>query len=187
MDPSGEQDEWLMSQVALGRRERLEPLVRRYASPLMTLIQRMIGDRHRCEEVFQEVFLAVWKKRARYRFPLPFRSWLFAIAVNQCRVHLRLHQCPPGAAFLDCSPECCAIAAGPMPQEAAVCSETAAHVAAGVATLPVMQRAVLTLRVWGGLPYSEIAEVIGRSEQTARTHMHDGLAALRRHLEPRMR
>ena len=78
-----------MAQVALGQCDCLEPLVRRYASPLLTFIRRMVGDRHRSEELFQEVFLAVWTKRKQYRFPRPFKSWLYAIAANRCRLDYR--------------------------------------------------------------------------------------------------
>ena len=89
MNAGDERDEWLMAQLARGEREYLEPLVRRYASPLLTFIRRMIGDRHRSEELFQEVFLAVWTKREQYQFPRSFRAWLFGIAVNKCRADYR--------------------------------------------------------------------------------------------------
>src|SRR5215471_6434912 len=90
MNPKHERDEWLMGQVALGKRDHLEPLVRRYAGPLLTFIQRMIGDRHRSEELFQEVFLAVWAKRKQYEYPRPLKPWLYAIALNKCRAAFRL-------------------------------------------------------------------------------------------------
>src|SRR6185295_1745929 len=80
-----DRDERLMEQVAQGKRECLEPLVRRHANALLTFIQRMVGDRHRSEELFQEVFLAVWRKRAQYQSPRPFKAWLFGIALNKCR------------------------------------------------------------------------------------------------------
>src|ERR1700722_13322151 len=78
-------DEGLMMHVAQGHREHLEPLIRRYASPLLTFIRRMVGDRHRSEELFQEVFLAVWSKRGQYDWARPFKPWLYAIALNKCR------------------------------------------------------------------------------------------------------
>src|SRR5437764_3088305 len=90
MEHKQERDEWLMARVALGERDYLEPLIRRHASPLLTFIRRMIGDRHRSEEQFQEVFLAVWLKRRQYQFPRPFRRWLYAIALNRCRAVFRL-------------------------------------------------------------------------------------------------
>src|SRR5919199_3630298 len=92
MDRQADRDEWLMAQVANGSRDHLEPLIRRYANPLLTFIQRMIGDRHRSEELFQEVFLAVWTKRRQYQFPRPFRAWLYAIPAHKCRASF------PGAA-----------------------------------------------------------------------------------------
>ena len=59
MNPRNERDEWLMAQAALGQRDALEPLVRRYAGPLVGFIRRLVRDPHRSEELFQEVFLAV--------------------------------------------------------------------------------------------------------------------------------
>jgi RNA polymerase sigma factor (sigma-70 family) len=72
------------------------------------------------------------------------------------------------------------------PEEAAIATETAALVTEAVGRLPPQQRAVLVLRVWDGLSYTEIAEVVGRTEAAVRSHMHHGLAAMRRYLEPRL-
>jgi len=185
MNDQREPDERLMQQVALGQREPLEVLLRRYASPLLTFIQRMIGDRHRAEELFQEVFLAVWIRRGAYQFPRPFRAWLFGIAMNKCRADFR-RAVPQPIELDDCSPVAVA-AGGPSPPEAAVAAETAALVAGAVAGLPVAQRTVVVLRVWNGLPYGEIARIVGRSQGTVRAQMFYALKAIRRCLEPRMR
>ena len=48
--------------------------------------------------------------------------------------------------------------------------------------MPPAQRAVVALRVWDGLGYSEIAEAVGRSEATVRSHMSHGLKDLRQAL-----
>jgi RNA polymerase sigma-70 factor (ECF subfamily) len=185
MKHAAEHDEQLMAQVAHGRREQLEPLVRRYASPLLTFIQRMVRDHHRSEELFQEVFLAVWRKRGQYEYPRPFKPWLFAIALNKCRAAFRA---PPGPGLLaveEDSPSAPA-ALEPSPPDTAIATETAALVATAVTRLPPQQRAVVVLRVWNGLSFAEIAESLGCTETTARSHMHHGLAALRRYLEPRL-
>ena len=89
MNARNERDEWLMAQVALGHREALEPLVRRYAGPLVGFIRRLVRDSHRGEELFQDVFLAVWQKRTQYQFPRPFKPWLYMIALNKCRADFR--------------------------------------------------------------------------------------------------
>ena len=184
MNQANSSDEWLMSQVAGGRRESLEPLVRRYASPLLTYIERMVGDRHVSEELFQDVFLAVWEKRRTYRFPRPFRGWLFAIATNRCRQSFRSARPVPQVLREDGDP---GLTNGkPSPAETAVAVETAQLVASAVGQLPPQQRTVVVLRNWNGLSYAEIADVLGRSEATVRSHMHHALAGIRRFLEPRL-
>lgn len=176
-----ERDETLMAQVARGRAELLERLVRRHASPLLTFIEGMVGDRHRSEELFQEVFLSVWTKRHQYEFPRPFKPWLYAIAVNKCRAAFRSR--PPAATPLSDQD---AFAPDAAPPDAAIAGETARLVSHAVTKLPPQQRAVVVLRVWQGLSYAQIARVVGCNEATARSHMHHGLAALRCHLEPRL-
>ena len=187
MDSNNTQsDEWLMGQVARGNREYLAPLVRRYASPLLTYIQRMVGDHHRSEELFQEVFLAIWSKRKQYKFPKRFRSWLFAIATNRCRADFRQTRNLQAA-----TPDNVAVTAAtdgsPTPAETTVAAETATLVEAAVAELPAQQRTVVALRVWDGMPYAEIANVVGCRESTARSYMHHALASMRKYLEPRLR
>jgi RNA polymerase sigma-70 factor (ECF subfamily) len=178
-------DESLMALVALGQRDCLEPLIRRYATPLLTFIQRLLGDRHRSEELFQDVFLTVWVKRQQYQFPRPFKPWLYAITINKCRGVYRQHDLLT-VGDLETDSSLVPAAADPSPAETAIATETAALVTSAVTQLPLQQRAVVTLRIWEGLSYAEIAELLGRSEVTVRSHMHHGLAALRKYLEPRL-
>jgi RNA polymerase sigma-70 factor (ECF subfamily) len=178
-------DEELMQRVAAGSREAMGPLLRRYASPLLTFIRRMTGDWHRAEELFQDAFLAVWQHRGRYEYPRPFRAWLFGIAVNKCRADFRKLSGVPEVLqdWLDAP----ASPRDPTPVEAAIAAETATLVSQAVATLPPKQRTVLVLRVWNGMEYAEIAQVLDRSEGTIRSQMFHALAGMRRYLEPRMR
>ncbi|MBB1032425.1 sigma-70 family RNA polymerase sigma factor, partial [Dietzia sp. SLG310A2-38A2] len=48
-----------------------------------------------------------------------------------------------------------------------------------VAALPTRQRLCVTYRYLGGLPYAEIAALIGGSDSAARRAAADGVAALR--------
>jgi RNA polymerase sigma-70 factor (ECF subfamily) len=186
MNPRHDRDEWLMAQVALGKRDHLEPLIRRHANALLTFIRRMVGNAHKSEELFQEVFLSIWVKRKQYQFPRPFKPWLYAIAANKCRASFRGRALTTSSMFDDD-----ALAAPdteqPSPSEALIATETATMVGSAVSRLPTQQRAVVVLRIWDGLSYAEIAEVVGRTEATVRSHMHHGLAAMRKFLEPRMR
>ena len=184
MNRADESSEQLMARVARGSDAALSALIRRHASPLLTFLQRMSGDRQRAEDLFQEVCLAVWTHRHQYRYPERFRSWLFGIAWNQCRAAFRRRRLP--TVTLDDQPALDPPADGPSPAEAAIAEETAALVAQAVAALPEQQRSVVVLRIWNGLPYDEIADILGLRTVTVRSHMMHGLTAMRRHLQPRL-
>ena len=185
MDGCQEPDERLMLRVADGQREPLDMLVRRYATSLLTFIHRMVDDRHRAEELFQEVFLTVWARRRAYQFPRPFRAWLFGIAARKCRAeHRRRTPWPVDFADEARDPP---PARDPSPLETAIAAERGTLVAAALTRLAAMPRAVVAMRIWSDLPYQEIAEALDCSESTVRVHMFRGLKEMRHYLEPRMR
>jgi RNA polymerase sigma-70 factor (ECF subfamily) len=182
--PDGqERDEALMAQVVLGQSHALELLVRRHADSLLTFIRRMILDHHRSEELFQDVFFAVWAKRRLYDSPRPFKPWLYAIALNKCREFFRSR----GSNALSLNGDGSQLTSSDAsPPERVIADETDRQVLDAVHALPPQQRAVVLLRVWDDLGYPAIAEVVGCSEGTVRSHMHHGLMALRRALLPRL-
>lgn len=165
-----------MAQVAQGRGESLQPLVQRYTVPLVSFLHRMTGDRDRAEDLFQETFLMVWRKRSRYQFPRPFKPWLYAVAMNVGRAAFRSYK-----EFVMLSSDV-PTNEPTGPAEQAIAAETAQRINKVIENMPPIQRAVLTLRIWEGLGYSEIAEAIGRTEATVRSHMSHGLAELRESL-----
>src|SRR5436309_1245468 len=123
MEPGAQCDEDLMALVADGRPDLLEGLGHRHGTPLLTFLTRMVGDRHRAEELFQEVFLAVWLKRRQYQYPRPFRPWLYSIALNRCRADYRVRKPQPVPLGEDTSADSDAT-----PADLAVSAETAAQV-----------------------------------------------------------
>jgi RNA polymerase sigma-70 factor (ECF subfamily) len=185
-----EPDEWLMQQVTLGSAAHLDVLVRRHASPILTFTTRLLGSASRGEEAFQDTFLSIWSRRNTYRYPSPFRPWLFRIAHNKCREISR------GRDFLalryndEPAPDSLNSAHHPSipgPADIAIALETTLIVESAVAQLPEQQRATLIMRVWNNMSYSEIAEALAIAEPTARSAMHYALQSMRRILEPRLR
>jgi RNA polymerase sigma-70 factor (ECF subfamily) len=178
-----DRDEYLMARVQHGQPELLERILRRHATPLLTFLERMTGNLHQSEELFQEVFLAVWRKRHQYHYPLPFKPWLYAIALNKCREAFRGQGCRAEPLGDEATAPASADAS---PADSLIASETAETVSRAVTELPPKQRAVVVLRVWHGLGYDRIAQIIETTEATARSHMHHALAALRQSLAPRL-
>jgi RNA polymerase sigma-70 factor, ECF subfamily len=180
MSDSAGRDEDLMAAVARGQKTALETLLRRHGGRLLAFLQRLIGDRHRGEELFQEVFLAVWAKRHSYDHSRPFRPWLYAIAMNKFRALFRSRAfADAGGAPVDEPAD-----PGRSPVDGVIAGEAATLIGHAMAALTPRQRAVVTLRVWEQMSYAEIAEVVDSTEATVRSHMQHGLAALRRRLGP---
>jgi RNA polymerase sigma-70 factor (ECF subfamily) len=144
-----ESDETIMEKVADGDYEAMEHLVKRYANPLMTFIRRMAGSRYCGEDLFQEVFLTIWKKRTYYKHPQPFKLWLFRIAVNLYRAQIRIRS----SRFFSLGdiewfePM---LKDDPLPEDKAIAVETGRMVEEAVKILPAKQRAVVVLRIWNG-------------------------------------
>ena len=185
METDDRPDEWLMGQVAQGKRECLNPLLHRYAAGLLTFIERMVGNHHRSEELFQDVFVAVWKSAHKYKHPRPFRSWLFGIAAKKCQADFRSRARVP--AWIGERGQLALAGRERAPDEGAIATETATLIEQAVMDLPVQRRTVVVMRIWNAFSYAEIAHVLQCEESTVRSHMFHGLASLRKYLEPRMR
>jgi len=70
--------------VLEGDTESFRLLVQRYQKPIIRMIANLINDRHTCEDIAQEVFLAAYKKLPTFDSARSsFSTWLFTIARNK--------------------------------------------------------------------------------------------------------
>ncbi|MBN1478842.1 RNA polymerase sigma factor [candidate division KSB1 bacterium] len=67
----------------------LTRLIDMHASSVHNLIFSILHDNSVVEDLAQETFIRMFMSLHHYQFRAPFRSWLFRIAVNLCRDHLR--------------------------------------------------------------------------------------------------
>lgn len=65
-----------------GSRAAFGVLVDRFEEPLFRYLRVRTGNRADAEELVQETFLRAWDRLQSYDPRLPFRSWLFTIAVR---------------------------------------------------------------------------------------------------------
>ena len=78
-----------MLRVKRGDRAAFAELVEKYKQPVMNFVFRSLRDEAETEDVAQNVFLQVYKSRARYQRTAKFSTWLFTIARNLCLNELR--------------------------------------------------------------------------------------------------
>lgn len=82
-------DEQLARLFQQGDESALETIVHRYHGPIHAYIVRMGGEYHIASDLAQEVFIKVCRHIGRYKSDLPFRPWIYTIASNTYKDHLK--------------------------------------------------------------------------------------------------
>lgn len=160
-----------------------EVLYTRYRIRLYNFIRRFIGDQTSTEDIFQETFLRAYRERHRYQPRVAVSTWLYTIARN-----LSLHEIdkrsrwqPAPANAGDLAKVEASATEDPLSRLEA--TETGDRIARAVALLPPAEREVLILARYEGLPHTQSAAIVGKSEGAVRVALSRALTALRHHLE----
>jgi RNA polymerase sigma-70 factor, ECF subfamily len=178
-------DEELMSQLAAGRSEALEPLYGRYISLVFGLAARAL-DRATAEEITQEVFLAVWQKAASFDPARgTFRAWVAQITHSRVRNELRRRGRRPRT-----TSESLGMGSEdrpgsvPDPADAAWHEHRRAAVRAAVDALPTAQREALSATFLEDLTNEQTAAFLDLPLGTTKSRIRAGLKTLRVRLAP---
>jgi RNA polymerase sigma-70 factor, ECF subfamily len=169
-------DRSLLERIRRGDAGGAEELFERYAPALLKFADRMLGNRESAEEVTQEVFVKVISRAHQYDGRAAVASWLFAIAANACRDKRRRDR---RAAVVPLE------AAGELPArgegaEARMAGrERRAAVRRALGGLSEEQREAIVLARYHGLPYSEIARVLGISVGAVKTRIFRAMETLK--------
>jgi RNA polymerase sigma-70 factor (ECF subfamily) len=87
---SAQTDEQLMLRAARGSDRAFEELYNRHARRLQGFFARRLGeDSDLAADFMHDTFLRLYAARENYREGKNFRAWLYTIAYNLCKNHLR--------------------------------------------------------------------------------------------------
>jgi RNA polymerase sigma-70 factor (ECF subfamily) len=185
-------DERLMLAFQAGDARAFEALVRKHRTPVFNFILRFVGHRARAEDVLQETWLKVVRSAGEYTPKAKFTTWLYTIARNLCvdsarkesyRQASSLEAPAPAADGEEGRPLGEALPdAGASPERGAYNARLRPLLERALASLPEEQREVFILREYSGIPFKDIAEVTGVSENTVKSRMRYALDGLRRRL-----
>jgi len=123
--------------------------------------------RQAADDCFQETFLSALRAYPRLRDASNLRGWLFTIATRKALDHWRGERRRPLP--VEQLPE-------PVAREQA---DGDPELWTAVGSLPPMQRAAVIHRYVLDLPYAEIADALGISEEAARANTYEGRRKLR--------
>ena len=147
-----------------GKPEVLHHVYDKYRTDLLTLAVALLGDLGAAEDVVQDVFLSVLKLSGRLRLTGSLRGYLTTSVMNGARNLIRTRHRHPTGTLDEADP---VPAQDLRPDEAAVIEEQLDQLKWALGRLPVEQREVLVLGVYGRMPFREIAKQQGISMNTA--------------------
>ena len=172
-------DDEIMRLVRAGNRPAFRVLVERHMSKLMGFCIKMTGDRRAGEDLAQESWLEVWAHRDSYHPRGKFSPFLYTIARNRCRNHLRSlrRRGRYQADFFLAEKQ--AVADQPSHLDSLLREERKKRLFDGIGMLSPKLREALLLRFSQELDYDEIAQIVGRSSSTVRSRVFHALRKLR--------
>ncbi|MDE5985737.1 MAG: sigma-70 family RNA polymerase sigma factor [Prevotella sp.] len=163
------------------RRKDFEQIVDQYGERLYRQIRRMVLDHDDANDVLQNTFIKAWNGLPSFEGRAQLSSWLYRIAVNEALDFLRKKK--QHLSLSDSDSEGCSVASRLMADEYFDGDETAAKLQQAVAELPQMQRLVFQLKYFEGKKYSEISEILDKSEGTLKASYHIAVKKISAFLE----
>jgi len=156
--------------------EAYERVVMEQKDRIFSYASMMLRNPEEAQDVAQEAMIRLWKHRTGVDREGAHR-WLRRTAHNLCIDRMRRRKSRPE------SPDDEALERGadgsPNPQRLAESSELAGALERALGALPERDRAVIVLREVQGLPYNEIAEVLGVPLGTLKARLHRARDLLR--------
>jgi RNA polymerase sigma-70 factor (ECF subfamily) len=161
--------------------EAFPDVVTAYQQAVFTTALRMSGRQEDAADIAAEAFLRAYTALRAYPreriSQLQLRPWLLTIVLNLLRNEARAASRRPAQVELDAWVPVADGREGP--EEHAQRHDGQSRLGALLVELPDPQRTAVVLRHVVGLPYAEMAVVMGCPEGTAKSHVARGLQRLR--------
>ena len=176
-------DSTIVGKCQDGQAELYGRLVDKYSARIINLGYAMMGNRHDAEDVAQEAFVRAYNGLGRFQKKAKFSSWLYQIALNLCKDHLKAKSRHARTA----NDEQMANMDG-NPQEQAprviIQDELSGKMRDAINKLPVLYRESFVLRHLQGLEYTDVAAITNVPADTVRVRAYRAREMLRENLAP---
>lgn len=166
----------------------MEEIYHLYAQTVYRYLLSLTHDNDIAEELTQETFYQTIRSISRYDESCQLSTWLCAIARNQLRTYRRKHpktdtiesEAIPGTRVG--TPNMTPTPTSSSAESDALASLDHLELLKRLHRCPEPFRETLYLRIFGGLSFREIGEVLGKTENWARVTYYRGKEQLRKEL-----
>ena len=178
-----------MERLMAGHDAALNDLMERHATPMFHFLCRMVGNEDDANDLAQETFVRVFRSRTGFRTNEKFSTWLYTIAANLARNHLRWRARHPNVSLeaetgdSEQTLGSTLPANAPAPNEQALAAERAAAVRAAVGKLPEDLREAIVLCEWEERSMAEAAAILETTPKAVESRLYRARQILRERLK----
>lgn len=182
----------LIIQAQKGDQNAFEELVYRYDRSVLSITIKYANNEDDAKDLYQEVFIRVYRGLRSFRFQSEFSTWLFRITTNVCltyksrsKEHLRVSiDKDYDEEENEYSTTKELVYDGSSPEEISSGANLGDIVNAAVESLSPKQKMTFVLKHYEGYKIREIAEMLNCKEGTVKKYLFDATKNLRKKLSP---
>ena len=183
-----ERENRLIRQAQQGSAGAFAQLVAMHDRRVLQLAYQLLNSERDAEDIYQDIFLQVFRKLSSFRFESEFSTWLHRIVVNHCinfrkkrqrRRHQPLQTAHGEEQDYAVEPE----DHGQDPERMVLNQELGERIRAALDDLSEQQRAVFVLRHFHGHKVREIAGILSCAEGTVKNYLFRATHHLQKKLQ----
>lgn len=181
-------DEYLLELALQGDRASFGELIERWQRKIYAFICRYVGNSTDAQDLTQDTFTKAYRNLDRLSDPTRFSSWLYKIALNECRMRFRKERRANSVSLPDeqgSEGRLELVVDRATPETELAVQEEIDLVREAFRELPEEQRAVILMKEYQGLKFHEIAGILDIPLSTVKSRMYLGLKTLRKLMEKR--
>jgi RNA polymerase sigma-70 factor (ECF subfamily) len=175
-----DRDKALVLAARRGDEAAIREIYRACRGPVLSLVVSLVGDPVQAQDILQVVFFRAFRGLAGFRFQSTLLTWIYRIARNECRDHLKRRRAP-SVPLEDIVGSRYEADRAPRPDAGPAAAEA---LRSAVLALPFKMREVVVLKYQLELSYDEMSRVLRCPPGTVASRLNRALAELGSRLHP---
>ena len=183
------QETYLIMSAQKGDDTAFEELIYRYDKNVLSLALKFVKNKDDAKDIYQEVFLRVFRGLKNFKFKSEFSTWLYRITTNVCLTYKQKQKKHSHASIDNDDEE----SDGNInsfedensftPEKILNDSEISSHINSAIENLSSRQKMIFVLKHYEGYKIKEIAEIINVGEGTVKKYLFEAVHKLRDQLQ----
>ncbi|HSD63329.1 MAG TPA: RNA polymerase sigma factor [Ignavibacteriaceae bacterium] len=187
-----QQETELIISAQKGNITAFEQLIYNYDKKVLSLALKYVRNEEDARDIYQDVFIRVFKGLKNFQFKSEFSTWLYRIVTNVCLTHktnikkrefISIHPDEEQEENENMKQGFEIVDDKPAPDRITDSSEISEHINQALESLPARQKMIFILKHYEGYKLKEIAEILKCGEGTIKKYLFEAVRKMRTQLE----